>query len=183
MDPKRTRQTTARRVCPPVSARSKPGNAVIVAKRKDGAYSTSTPWLKIKNPVYSQAEVRGELFQQKKVRRGLRISRGAVGVVRIVRIAIRRVRVGRVIGVGIVRVRIPTESETEERAAEPAMIGRANFAIHSALITCTPCSAWRRCTSTSSALSQFEIQTDTLPTSSISASQRRSLSGSHVGLR
>ena len=33
----------------------------IVAKRKDGAYSASMPWLKIKNPGYSQAEGRGEL--------------------------------------------------------------------------------------------------------------------------
>jgi len=32
----------------------------IVAKRKDGAYSASTPWLKIKNPSYSQAEGRGD---------------------------------------------------------------------------------------------------------------------------
>lgn len=34
----------------------------IVAKRKDGHYSASSPWLKIKNPGYSQAEGRGELF-------------------------------------------------------------------------------------------------------------------------
>jgi len=36
----------------------------IVAKRKDGAYSANTPWLKIKNPSYSQAEGRGELFNR-----------------------------------------------------------------------------------------------------------------------
>ena len=41
----------------------------IVAKRKDGAYSTSTPWLKIKNPNYSQAEGRGEMFNRSKVSR------------------------------------------------------------------------------------------------------------------
>ena len=36
----------------------------IVAKRKDGPYSASSPWLKIKNPSYSQAEGRGELFNR-----------------------------------------------------------------------------------------------------------------------
>jgi ATP-dependent DNA ligase len=39
----------------------------IVAKRKDGAYSASIPWLKIKNPSYSQAGGRGELFNRPKV--------------------------------------------------------------------------------------------------------------------
>jgi ATP-dependent DNA ligase len=34
----------------------------IVAKRKDDAYAPSAKWLKIKNPRYSQAEGRGELF-------------------------------------------------------------------------------------------------------------------------
>jgi bifunctional non-homologous end joining protein LigD len=36
----------------------------IIAKRKDGAYSPSSPWLKILNPAYSQAERRGELFNR-----------------------------------------------------------------------------------------------------------------------
>ena len=36
----------------------------IIAKRKDGAYSPSSPWLKILNPGYSQAEGRGELFRR-----------------------------------------------------------------------------------------------------------------------
>ena len=34
----------------------------IVAKRKDDAYTPSAKWIKIKNPRYSQAEGRGELF-------------------------------------------------------------------------------------------------------------------------
>ena len=41
----------------------------IVAKRKDGTYSASTPWLKVENPRYSQAEGRGELFKRSKVSR------------------------------------------------------------------------------------------------------------------
>ena len=44
----------------------------IVAKRRDGAYSASTPWLKIKNPRYSQAEGCGELFNRPKVLGGPR---------------------------------------------------------------------------------------------------------------
>jgi bifunctional non-homologous end joining protein LigD len=36
----------------------------VIAKRKDGPYATSSPWLKIKNPGYSQAEGRGELFRR-----------------------------------------------------------------------------------------------------------------------
>ena len=40
----------------------------IVAKRKDGAYSTSTPWPKFKNPSYSQAEGRGKLLNCPKSR-------------------------------------------------------------------------------------------------------------------
>jgi len=38
----------------------------IVAKRKDGAYLASTPWLKIKNPGYSQAEGRGDLVNKRR---------------------------------------------------------------------------------------------------------------------
>lgn len=38
----------------------------IVAKRMDGAYSASTPWLKFKNPTYSQAEGRAELFNKRR---------------------------------------------------------------------------------------------------------------------
>ena len=34
----------------------------IVAKRKDDAYTPRAKWIKIKNPSYSQAEGRGELF-------------------------------------------------------------------------------------------------------------------------
>ena len=44
----------------------------IVAKRKEGAYSASTPWLKIKNPHYRQAEGRGELFNRPKASRSRR---------------------------------------------------------------------------------------------------------------
>jgi bifunctional non-homologous end joining protein LigD len=36
----------------------------IVAKRKNGTYSTVSGWLKIKNPSYSQSEQRHELFEQ-----------------------------------------------------------------------------------------------------------------------
>jgi hypothetical protein len=36
----------------------------IVAKRKTDPYDTRTRWLKIKNPSYSQAEGRRELFQR-----------------------------------------------------------------------------------------------------------------------
>jgi bifunctional non-homologous end joining protein LigD len=35
----------------------------IVAKRKDGFYSSSAKWIKIKNPNYTQAEGRHELFE------------------------------------------------------------------------------------------------------------------------
>jgi ATP-dependent DNA ligase len=38
----------------------------IVAKRKDDAYTPSAKWIKIKNPRYSQAEGRGELFNPPK---------------------------------------------------------------------------------------------------------------------
>jgi bifunctional non-homologous end joining protein LigD len=44
----------------------------IVAKRKGGAYATSTPWLKILNPAYSQAAGRGELFNRPKSSRSRR---------------------------------------------------------------------------------------------------------------
>lgn len=36
----------------------------IVAKRLADPYGSRTKWLKIKNPDYSQAEGRGELFNQ-----------------------------------------------------------------------------------------------------------------------
>jgi ATP-dependent DNA ligase len=35
----------------------------IVAKRKDSVYSSAGYWLKIKNPLYTQAEGRRELFE------------------------------------------------------------------------------------------------------------------------
>ena len=35
----------------------------IVAKRKADPYGARTPWYKIKNPIYTQAEGRGELFE------------------------------------------------------------------------------------------------------------------------
>jgi bifunctional non-homologous end joining protein LigD len=38
----------------------------VVAKRKSGAYSAVSGWLKIKNPTYTQAEGRHELFQSYK---------------------------------------------------------------------------------------------------------------------
>ncbi len=38
----------------------------IVAKRKTGLYRPSTEWLKIKNPDYSQAEGRQELFRSRR---------------------------------------------------------------------------------------------------------------------
>ena len=37
----------------------------IVAKRRDAPYSSATRWFKIKNPRYSQAEGRGELFERR----------------------------------------------------------------------------------------------------------------------
>ena len=38
----------------------------IVAKRKEGLYTPEeTTWVKIKNPVYSQAEGRRELFEKR----------------------------------------------------------------------------------------------------------------------
>jgi bifunctional non-homologous end joining protein LigD len=37
----------------------------IVAKRMDHPYAPSTPWYKIKNPFYSQAEGRRELFERR----------------------------------------------------------------------------------------------------------------------
>jgi bifunctional non-homologous end joining protein LigD len=36
----------------------------IVAKRKDDPYATETAWYKIKNPTYTQAEGRSELFER-----------------------------------------------------------------------------------------------------------------------
>jgi ATP-dependent DNA ligase len=36
----------------------------IVAKRKGDAYGAETPWYKIKNPTYTQAEGRRELFER-----------------------------------------------------------------------------------------------------------------------
>jgi ATP-dependent DNA ligase len=41
----------------------------IVAKRKDGAYTPSAKWIKIKNATYSQAQGRGELFNPPKTAR------------------------------------------------------------------------------------------------------------------
>lgn len=38
----------------------------IVAKHRDGLYSPSATWLKIKNPNYTQAEGRHELFEQRR---------------------------------------------------------------------------------------------------------------------
>ena len=38
----------------------------IIAKRKKGLYREGTTWFKIKNPGYSQAEGRGELFDQRR---------------------------------------------------------------------------------------------------------------------
>ena len=40
----------------------------IVAKRKADAYGPATTWYKIKNPDYSQAEGRGDLFSRKRER-------------------------------------------------------------------------------------------------------------------
>jgi bifunctional non-homologous end joining protein LigD len=38
----------------------------IVAKRRDGIYSASAKWVKIKNPNYTQREGRKELFEQRR---------------------------------------------------------------------------------------------------------------------
>ena len=38
----------------------------IIAKRRHGLYREGTRWIKIKNPTYSQAEGRGELFNQRR---------------------------------------------------------------------------------------------------------------------
>src|SRR4051812_39676850 len=38
----------------------------IVAKRKADAYGIETPWYKIKNPAYTQAEGRHELFERQR---------------------------------------------------------------------------------------------------------------------
>jgi bifunctional non-homologous end joining protein LigD len=38
----------------------------IVAKRRDDAYSSGTPWYKVKNPTYTQAEGRRELFERRR---------------------------------------------------------------------------------------------------------------------
>jgi len=40
----------------------------IVAKKKTGAYSTVSGWLKIKNPLYTQSERRHELFDSFKAK-------------------------------------------------------------------------------------------------------------------
>jgi ATP-dependent DNA ligase len=41
----------------------------IVAKRKDGLYTPEeTSWVKVKNPQYSQAEGREELFERRAAR-------------------------------------------------------------------------------------------------------------------
>jgi hypothetical protein len=37
----------------------------IVAKRKADCYSLDTAWYKIKNPTYTQAEGRSELFERR----------------------------------------------------------------------------------------------------------------------
>lgn len=37
----------------------------IIAKRKADPYTPRTPWYKIKNPTYTQAEGRGELFERR----------------------------------------------------------------------------------------------------------------------
>jgi ATP-dependent DNA ligase len=37
----------------------------VVAKRKADPYAPGTTWLKIKNPAYTQAEGRWELFQKR----------------------------------------------------------------------------------------------------------------------
>src|SRR3954464_6728970 len=42
----------------------------IVAKRKDESYGPATTWYKTKNPDYSQAEGRGDLFSRKRERSG-----------------------------------------------------------------------------------------------------------------
>jgi hypothetical protein len=39
----------------------------IVAKRKANPYGPRTRWWKIKNPAYSQAEGRGELFERQRL--------------------------------------------------------------------------------------------------------------------
>ena len=38
----------------------------IVAKRKVDSYAAKTAWYKIKNPTYTQAEGRRELFERKR---------------------------------------------------------------------------------------------------------------------
>jgi ATP-dependent DNA ligase len=38
----------------------------IVAKRRDDPYSPETAWYKIKNPTYTQAEGRAELFERQR---------------------------------------------------------------------------------------------------------------------
>jgi hypothetical protein len=37
----------------------------IVAKRKADSYSPQTVWYKVKNPAYTQAEVRRDLFERR----------------------------------------------------------------------------------------------------------------------
>jgi ATP-dependent DNA ligase len=39
----------------------------IVAKHKDGLYSSSTKWIKIKNRNYTQVEGRKELFEKRRL--------------------------------------------------------------------------------------------------------------------
>jgi ATP-dependent DNA ligase len=48
----------------------------IVAKHKDGLYSSFTKWIKIKNPNYTQAEGRHEMFES---RRSAHHERSALG--------------------------------------------------------------------------------------------------------
>jgi len=44
----------------------------VVAKRKNGSYTTVSDWLKIKNPNYSHSERRYELFDSFKAKQALR---------------------------------------------------------------------------------------------------------------
>ena len=37
----------------------------IIAKRKGDPYTSETPWYKVKNPGYTQAEGRGDLFERR----------------------------------------------------------------------------------------------------------------------
>jgi ATP-dependent DNA ligase len=44
----------------------------IAAKHKNGLYSSSTKWIKIKNPSYTQAESRHEMFEKRQTGKALR---------------------------------------------------------------------------------------------------------------